>query len=406
MGWDLMHTTSRGKYTFQMEFYSTGHETVPIPYYINIAAKAVKGHWGMTTRKDSTASSNVNEFLTVYFLKHMQPNIDAKDFMNTCCKEGSRTTGIFTGEEDNITYEQLKNLIDKDETPERDIEIGYKNAIAVKKDLKDNKQKWKKLYWTPRQKPAGIGEKNPSDVIIQTTGGCFVGYSNKISSGGVDATPKFNTNIYAFFGKLGDTKQQKASESMMNNAWSSAVKKINKPSAVLAVRRINIAEEAPSESSSKQIFGEVAKTFKKDNLDFYKSGFYYNYREALIKAMIKYVSQPTNLIYFLNTIAFYTFGSDTNDTPCPYKLLVGSPTSPSKIKEVSEDEKFKELLVNKNVKALKSITSEFQSGQQSFKLKFNFFHHKVIVPITMRTRASGGWSGKSLYITSPGIVMD
>ena len=61
----------------------------------------------MATRKDSTASSNVNEYLTVYFLKH-NDFTDAKDFMNKCCKEGTKTTGIFTGEEHNIHILNLK----------------------------------------------------------------------------------------------------------------------------------------------------------------------------------------------------------------------------------------------------------------------------------------------------------
>ena len=70
------------------------------------------------------------------------------------------------------------------------------------KDLKENKQKWEKLYWTPRNKPAGIGGKNPSDVIIEMSDGTFNGYSNKAGVGGYagkDITPKFNTNIMAFY---------------------------------------------------------------------------------------------------------------------------------------------------------------------------------------------------------------
>ncbi len=27
----------------------------------------------------------------------------------------------------------------------------------------------------------------------------------------------------------------------------------------------------------------------------------------------------------------------------------------------------------------------------------------VIIPITCRTRAAGGWAGKSLFITTPGV---
>ena len=110
--------------------------------------------------------------------------------------------------------------------------------------------------------------------------------------------------------------------------------------------------------------------------------------------------------WLLNTIGFYTFGTNTKTTPCPYKLLVGSPTGPSTIKDVSKDETSRELLLNKNKKALTNFRSEYKSGTQSFKLYFNFFHHKVIIPTTMRTRAKGGWSGKALYINSPGIKME
>jgi len=403
--WDLIKTASKGKFAFQIEVFGDEYDEVLLPYYISISAKTVKGHYGMTTRKSATGSSNVNEIMTVYFLKHTNFK-NAKDFMNKCCTEGNKTTGIFTGEENNIKYSELKDLIDIDETPERDIEIGYRNSLAVTADLKANKRKWDKLYWTPALKPAGIGKGNPSDVILQMEGGCFQGYSNKISSGGADATPKFNTNIYAFFGKLGDKKQESATEKMMNASWAAAVRKVKKPASVLALKKINIANEPPSESGSKDNFGLVARALKKDRLDFYKKDFYYNYRESLIKAIINHITQPKNLVYFLNTIAFYTFGTDGGETPCPYKLLVGSPTGNSTIKSVSEDETYKEMLTNTKATNLKRISSEFTTGTQQFKIKFNFFHHSVVVPITMRTRAAGGWSGKSLYITSPGIVMD
>ena len=49
-----------GKFIFQ----------VTADKYIKVKRKQIKGHYGMKQRKDSTASSNINEFLTVYFLKH------------------------------------------------------------------------------------------------------------------------------------------------------------------------------------------------------------------------------------------------------------------------------------------------------------------------------------------------
>ena len=47
---------STGKYKFQL---ATGR-TQDLPYGIETTKRQVKGHLGMTTRKDSTASSNVN----------------------------------------------------------------------------------------------------------------------------------------------------------------------------------------------------------------------------------------------------------------------------------------------------------------------------------------------------------
>jgi hypothetical protein len=396
---------SRGSYIFQIEFFDTvTKEELLIPYYIVLPGKSVNGHYGTSKmRKDSTASSNVNEFLSLYFLKHPIYS-NAKDFMVEISEKTGKT-GIYTGEENEVTYPELVNLIDADESPERDIEIGYKNSEAVSADLNNNDQHTDILYWTPRKKPGGVHKNNPSDIIIKTTGGCYIGYSNKIASGGKDETPKFNTNMYAFFGKMGDSSHQKKSEMMMNESWKVSVKKVKKNSlSRKKLDNIDITKEAPSESISRELFGELGNIFNEDGLDFFKNDFYYNYREELINSMISHVSKKNNLVYFLNTIGFYTFGVTTG-TPCPYKLLVGRPTGNSTIKEVTKNEEYRELLENEDSKNLKKIKTSHVKGTQSFKVSFDFFHHKVDVPITMRTRARGGWSGKSLYITSSGIIM-
>ena len=44
-------------------------------------------------------------------------------------------TGIMSSS-GSVTYETLNGLLDKDETDERDINIGYNNSIAVLDDLK------------------------------------------------------------------------------------------------------------------------------------------------------------------------------------------------------------------------------------------------------------------------------
>ena len=96
-------------------------------------------------------------------------------------------TGVLNGEGYDVDYDELRILLDKDETPERDIAIGYENSLAVISDLKG--RTIDDVFWVPRKKPEGIGEKNPSDVVVKLADGGFVGYSNKISSG-ADKTPK------------------------------------------------------------------------------------------------------------------------------------------------------------------------------------------------------------------------
>ena len=66
-----------------------------------------------------------------------------------------------------VTYEVLRELLDKDEKVERDILIGYNNSIAVIADLKSMKVKWSVLHWVPQAKPGGIRRNNPSDIVIE-----------------------------------------------------------------------------------------------------------------------------------------------------------------------------------------------------------------------------------------------
>ena len=112
----------------------------------------------MASRKSATASSDVNEFLSLYFIKH--PNFtDAKTFMIEVSKLGGDTGILASGGV--VTYEFLNELLDKDETAERDILIGYNNSKAVIKDLNSRSLTWKVLHWVPQAKPGGIRRNNP-----------------------------------------------------------------------------------------------------------------------------------------------------------------------------------------------------------------------------------------------------
>ena len=392
---------SAGKYKFQL----ASDKAQDLPYGIETTKKQVKGHLGMTSRKDSTASSNVNEFLTVYFL--VNPSMTPEQLENYSCKQGNASTGVLTGEGTSVTFEDLCKLIDADETAARDIKIGLNNSKAVRKDI--NGKGIQNLYWVPRGKPTGISPKTPSDVIIEFNDGFFRGYSNKISAGKTDDTPKFNTNIYAFYGKLGDGTQQANIGSIIDESWNQSAATVRGERARDAIESFDISQEKFSETSSRAAFAGLAKSFKENGLEFYGKDFYYKFRNNLIKNFSNYLLNPLNMIYFLNTIYFYTY-DDPNQafTPCPYKLLVGRETGESTIKDVSENESLKELLINKNPARLSGIKSSYDGQSQSFTITLNFTNGElknVRIPITCRTRSAGGWAGKSLFISTSGVQM-
>jgi len=386
--------------TGQTPFELFSDEDTSLNIFIKIPKKKVKAHYGQKTRKDSTASSNVNEFLSLYFLIHPEFK-SVKDLKK---KDGE--TGVLTGEEKEISYSELIDMINKDETPERDIKIGYNNSKAIKKDLKD--KSFKKLYWTPRQKPANINPNNPSDIIIKLDNNSFQGYSNKIAAG-KDTTPKFNTNIIAFFTKLGDSNKIEDVKNLIDNAWKKASKKVPS-SATYAKKAINdfdISKEEFSESKSQRAFADLATQFQLDNLEFFGKDFYHIFRNNLIDSFSKYLENPENLKYFLNTISSYTYGTKIEgETPCPYKLLIGS-ESGSVIKDVSEDTQLKNVVDVKDINTIEDIKTIYDGTSQSFlvnfKIKIGTEIKSISIPITIRTRASGGWSGKALYINTPGL---
>ena len=109
---------------------------------------------------------------------------------------------------------------------------------------------------------------------------------------------------------------------------------------------------------------------------------------------------PENLSYFLKTISSYTFA--TGGAPCPYKLLVGTANGPSTIKDISSDDALKDVL-NADSSRLKNIVGDYDGKKQSFKLTFTVGKQNITIPVTARTRAKGGWSGKALYIETPGV---
>ena len=384
-----------GKFHFQIN-----KDDEDIDKYITTIKKMVKSHLGQKQRKNATASSNVNEYLTVYFVVH-RSFTTAEDFMADI---GDMTgpTGVLLADGKPVTYEKLRQLIDEDETAIRDINIGYQNSLAVIEDLKG--KAIDKLYWVPKGKPEGVGQKNPSDVIIKLSDGSFVGYSNKISSG-ADKTPKINTTITAYYEKLKDTRQLRSIHNMTHDAWNYAKSLVpkDKKLASTAINNFSIEREKFSETSSKMAFAKLSKSFRQDRLNFYTNDYYYPFRNKMIELFSNHISESRNLTYFLNTVGYYTY-DDPDITPCPYKLLIGSEKS-SSLREVSSDESSREIFFNTKPSNYGNIKINYDNKSQTFILSFLYkpLNTKIEASIVLRTRARGGWSGKALYITTPGF---
>ena len=59
-------TFRRGGYNFRI----TDSKDGDTDYYIKTSKANAEGHFGMKSRKSATASSNINELMTLYFLVH------------------------------------------------------------------------------------------------------------------------------------------------------------------------------------------------------------------------------------------------------------------------------------------------------------------------------------------------
>ena len=192
---------------------------------------------------------------------------------------------------------------------------------------------------------------------------------------------------------------------IVDQAWNYASSLVpqDKKFAYKAINSFSIGKEKFSESSSKRKFAILSREFRKDKLNFYTDDMYYPFRNKLLETFSKHISNPSNLVYFLNTVGYYTF-DDADSTPCPYKLLIGGEKK-SMVKEVTSDEGTKDIFLNKSPQNLSNVFTKYDNKSQTFNLKFTYKPLKVNVqaPIVMRTRAAGGWSGKSLYVTTSGF---
>ena len=378
-----------------------------IPFGVATTAQKIHviGHYGMTTRKNATASSNVNEFLSVYFL--VQPPMKPDELVNYVSQQKGNT-GVLKGEGTPVTFSQLADLLDEDETPERDINIGLNNARAIQGDISG--RSIRTVYWVPKKKPRNVNPTNPSDTVVEFNDGFLQGYSNKIASG-TDKTPKFNTNVNAFYKELGNFSQLMNVQKLINDAFFEAkeeVKGENAKEALDFYYENEFENEAYGETGSQKNFGELAEFFRLDGLDFNRKDFYYPFRNKFITKFANYLKDPANMVYFLRTIYKYTYGDPTQSfTPCPYKLLIGTPMGASTLKNVSSDESLKELLFNEDPSRITDIDDNYNDLTQGWDMTFKFLNGKVkdvTLPIVARTRF-GGLQGKAFFLSSSGVKM-
>tara|TARA_B000000609_G_scaffold157004_1_gene150605 strand:- start:106 stop:1488 length:1383 start_codon:yes stop_codon:yes gene_type:complete len=378
-----------------------------IPFGVATTAQKIHviGHYGMTTRKNATASSNVNEFLSVYFL--VQPPMKPDELVNYVSQQKGNT-GVLKGEGTPVTFSQLADLLDEDETPERDINIGLNNARAIQGDISG--RSIRTVYWVPKKKPRNVNPTNPSDTVVEFNDGFLQGYSNKIASG-TDKTPKFNTNVNAFYKEMGDFNQLMNVQKLLNDAFFEAkeeVKGENAKEAIDFYYENEFENEAYGETGSQKNFGELSEFFRMDGLDFNRKDFYYPFRNKFIRKFAEYLKNPTNMVYFLRTIYKYTYGDPTQSfTPCPYKLLIGTPMGASTLKNVSSDESLKELLFNEDPSRITDIDDNYNDLTQGWDMTFKFLNGKVkdvTLPIVARTRF-GGLQGKAFFLSSSGVKM-
>ena len=104
---------TRGKFIFQIY-----NRKNPTKYFITIRSADITGHLGMKSRKDTTASSNVNEILSVFFLinKYAVKNYLEK-VQSDASKFKDKSTGVLNPDKNGsitkVSYKELAELLDK-----------------------------------------------------------------------------------------------------------------------------------------------------------------------------------------------------------------------------------------------------------------------------------------------------
>ena len=74
---------------------------------------------------------------------------------------------------------------------------------------------------------------------------------------------------------------------------------------------------------------------------------------------------------------------------------------------MSDNSLLKSVVTIDSTNDIKQIDFSWNGNTQTFDIKYNQLigtkSHPIIIPVTVRTRSAPHWSGKSLYIATPGV---
>lgn len=346
-------------------------------------------------RANSTAVSNINECLTVFLVMNSKLKLNEDTLLKYLTENVNEDSNVlvdnkkFSNQDlfDLLTHPDISTnmLIDN-------IKIALNNKNAIENDIDISKIRFG--YWTPRIKPNNINPKNPSDIIFND--GSFFGYSLK---GGIGAekAPLFNSTI----GKILEFDTILGSKFILESKekFLSLLNKYDNKLYNELKDEIDSVEMFTENSiATSNIFAKIERKIGKEKLD----ELYHDYRNYAIDFIINSISKFDNLYKFFRYIGYsYVFQDINTEIPCLYKLLIGQ-VKGSTIREVSNNELLKEILLDLNKNKIKKLNIEHNMFRgklsQTFTIEFIYNNkYEIIFPFIIRSRY--GFKGLNLFMS-------
>ena len=123
------HFSKQGRTYFQI----TTSNKIDIPYYIKGAQSLAIGHFGMAQRKSATASSDINELMSLYFLVHPTEKAGTEKAATTWLRGTKKSRskvflptgsiGVVKADSTTITYSDLGKLLNNKKVNITDVDL-------------------------------------------------------------------------------------------------------------------------------------------------------------------------------------------------------------------------------------------------------------------------------------------